>query len=71
MVPNFCSAATTASANVTPTSGFSTSKTRRSANERLSVGTPSFSATADASSSRARSAAWMAALPVISVTRLE
>jgi hypothetical protein len=57
MVPYFCSARTTASAKVTPTSGFSTSKTRRSANERFSTGSESFSATATVRSSRARSAA--------------
>ena len=48
---------TTASANDTPTSGFSTSKTLRSASDKFSIGTPSFSATAITKSSRARSAA--------------
>src|ERR1051325_6266770 len=55
IVPNFDSANTTASAKVTPTSGFSTSKARRSANETFSTGVPSFSATAIVNSSLARS----------------
>ena len=70
-VPNIASAAQTASLNVMPRAGSSASKTRRSAKTRRVFGTPSFLLTASASRSRARSAAWIAALPIISVTRLE
>src|SRR3954464_15394163 len=66
-VPNIASARQTASAKATPVSGRSVSKTRRSANASRSRGTDSFADTASARRSRARSAAWIAALPIISV----
>src|SRR5204863_1410722 len=70
-VPKRASAMQTASWNVTPLLGFALSKTRRSANTSRSAEVPRRAATAAASISRARSAAWIAALPIISVTRLE
>ena len=71
IVPNIASAAMTASSKPTPRSGSSASNTRRSAKTRRAVGTSSFSETAFARSSRARSAAWRAAFPTIKVTREE
>jgi hypothetical protein len=68
-VPPAASARCTASARVIPRSGLSTSKTRPSANPIRSGGTSSFAPTARASRSRARSAAWIAAFPIIRVTR--
>src|SRR6266850_6834895 len=70
-VPNCASAMQTASWNETPVDGFDASKTRRSANVSRSGGTPSRRDTAPAIRSRARVAASTAALPIISVTRLE
>ncbi len=73
-VPHFASPTTAASPNdieVLAFVGSCTSKTRPPANSMRFAGTPVFAATADAISSRARSAAWIAALPIISVTRLE
>jgi len=69
--PDKASAAQTASRNDIPLSGSSESNTRHSANTKRLRGTASLRLTAAASTSRARSAAWMAALPIINVTRLE
>ena len=72
-VPHLASPSTAASENVMEVFGFvgsSTSKTRFPANSRRAAGTPVFSVTAFAISSFARSAAWTAAFPIISVTRL-
>ena len=71
IVPRAASAAWTASAKVVPVSGFSASNTRDSAKTRRLVGTSSCLATSGAIKSRARSAARRAALPDMSVTRLE
>ena len=60
-----------ASANAIPFPGSSTSKTRPSASATRVFGIASFRAAASTRSSRARSAAWSAALPVIKVTREE
>jgi hypothetical protein len=65
------SASTTASGNDTPRSGSSCAKTRRSPTASCSAGTSSLRATAAKIFSRSRSAAWIAALPAISVTREE
>src|SRR2546427_405007 len=70
-VPAAASASCTASAKLIPRSGLAASNTRPPANVIRSTGASSFGAVCRAMRSRARSAAWMAAFPVMSVTRLE
>ena len=73
-VPHLASPSTAAAAKVIEVFGLvgsPTSNTRFSANSRQVSATPVFSATAFAIRSRARSAAWIAAWPIINVTRLE
>ena len=70
-VPKRASARTTASAKLMPFSGSATSKTRPSAKPTRSGGISSFFAAVATSISFARSAAWIAALPVMNVTREE
>ncbi len=65
------SASTTASGKETPCSGSSATYTRRSPTASRSAGTSSFRATAAKIFSRSRSAAWIAALPAMRVTREE
>ena len=65
------SPSTTASGNETPRSGSSCTKTRRSPTASRSGSTSSLRATAAKIFSRSRSAAWIAALPAIRVTREE
>ena len=70
-VPTAASAAQTASRNDIPIMGSSASKTRRLAKTSRDFGIANFRATASPRISRARSAAWIAAFPIMSVTRLE
>ena len=70
-MPNSDSASTTASAKASEREGSAVSNTRRDAARRRAAGTSSFFAAAAKIWSRTRRAAWMAALPVMSVTRDE
>src|SRR5215472_16491013 len=71
IVPKRASARQIASAKLTPLSGAVESKTRCSSKHSLSLGTSNFNETAAARSALPRSAACIAALPAINVTRLE
>ena len=70
-VPNSPSASTTASTNVSDFDASAASQMRRPPARSRSTGTSSFFAAASKIGARTRRAAWMAALPVISVTRDE